>query len=73
MSRGASHGDITGRSVSLRWRSKAKAQGGEGLAVFKEGKWRPVWLKGSEPGQSGWGEAGEAGGAQAPWEGLNRV
>lgn len=52
--------------MALRGRSKAEAQGRGGLGAFKEGKWRPVGLKGGQPGQSGWGGAGEAGGLGTP-------
>lgn len=57
---GASHGDVMGRSMLLRWRSKVKAQWGEGLGVFKEGNRGPCGCR-DEPGKSGWGKAGEAG------------
>lgn len=57
---GASHGDVTGRSVSLRWRSKAKAQRGKGLVCSRMGTEARVAAR-DAPGKSGWGKAGEAG------------
>lgn len=57
---GASHGDVTGRSVSLRWRRKAKAQQGKGLLCPRTGTEASVADR-EESGKSGWGKAGEAG------------
>lgn len=57
---GASHGDLTGRSESLRWRNKAKAQRGKGLVCSRMGTEASVAER-EEPGKTGWGQAGEAG------------
>lgn len=57
---GASRGDLTGRSESLRWRSKTKAQWGKGLVCSRMGTKASVAQR-EEPGKSGWGQAGEAG------------